>query len=548
MNFIEQCIENDIKNGLSRKKIRFRFPPEPNGYLHIGHLKAICINFELGNKYNAPVNLRFDDTNPVKEEKKFIDSIKEDIKWLGFNWDKESYASDYFDQLYIWAIELIKSGKAYIDDQSSEEIISQRKTPFENGINSPYRNRTIEENLFLFKEMKYGKRNCVLRAKINMNSTNMNMRDPIMYRTIYLDHHRTYNKWKIYPTYDWAHGQCDYIEGISHSICSLEFENHRPLYEWYLKQIYSISNIKSKQIEFSRLNITYSLTSKRKLEVLLQNKIVNDWDDPRMVTIAGLRRRGYTAESLKKFINCIGVTKRENLIDIDLLEFFVRKHLNKVALRMMAVIEPIKLIIINYPKNKIEFIETENNPEMKNLGTRKIPLTRELYIEKNDFMENCQDNFFRLSIGNEVRLKSAYIIKGESVIKNKDGKITTIFVSYDPKSKSGNQNQFSNKKIKSTLHWVSAKSNIPIEIRIYDKLFNHKNPEHDKKKHFMEFVNKDSLKIMKGFGEINLTNVNIDNPIQFQRLGYFIKDRDSTKNILIFNKTVSLRTKFKINH
>lgn len=548
MNFIEKGIENDIKDGFPRKKIRFRFPPEPNGYLHIGHVKAICINFELGNKYNAPVNLRFDDTNPATEEKKFINAIKYDIKWLGFHWDKESYASDYFYQLYLWAIELIKNQKAYIDDQSAQEILLQRKSPFEAGIESPYRNRTVKENLLFFEEMKIGQRNSVLRAKINMESTNMNMRDPIMYRVSFLKHHRTNNIWKIYPTYDWAHGQCDYIERISHSFCSLEFENHRPLYEWYLKQIYHISNISinTKQIEFSRLNVSYSVTSKRKLEILVKKNIVTGWDDPRMITISGLRRRGYTPESLKNFINRIGITKRNNLIDIELLEFFIRDHLNKIALRMMAVIDPIKLIIINYPKNKVEFIETENHPEIKKYKTRKIPFTRELYIEKNDFMEKNQTNFFRLSIGNEVRLKSAYIIKGESVIKDEYGNIVEIHASYNPKSKSGSLNQISNKKIKSTIHWVSAEYNIPIKIRIYDKLFYKKNPESNKEKCFTEFINTNSIKTMQGYGEVNLNTIEEGKAIQFQRLGYFIKDKDSTKFNLIFNKTVNLRSKYKI--
>lgn len=536
LNFIEKIIEEDIKNGLQKEKIRFRFSPDPNGCLHIGHIKAIYINFKLGEKYNAPVNLRFDNTNPVKEEKKFIDSIKEDIEWLGFHWDKELYASDHFNQLYLWAIELIKKEKAYIDDQTSKEITEQRKNPFEAGIESLYRNRSVKENLKLFERMKNGEGNSVLRAKIDMNSPNMNMRDPVMYRIIDKQYYQNQNMCKIYPTYDWAHGQSDYLEGISHSLCSLEFKNHRPLYEWYLEQIYEQGNLKSKQIEFSRLNVTYNITSKRKLKKLIEKKIITSWDDPRMPTISGLRRRGYTPESLRNFINRVGISKRDNLIDIALLEFSIREHLNKIANRYMAVLNPVELILTNYPQNQIEKIEIENNPEIKNSGIRTVSFSRELYIEREDFMENPTKNFFRLSIGNEVRLKSAYIIRAELIVKDKYGNISKIYATYDPESKSEIRPKISKRKIQGTLHWVSVKENIPIEVKIYDKLFNNQNPEFDKDKDFIKFINPNSLKIIRGFGEINLIKTTTKDPIQFQRLGYFIKDKESTENLLVFNK------------
>lgn len=541
LNFIEQIIEEDIKKGFPKEKIRFRFPPEPNGYLHIGHIKAICINFGLGKKYNAPVNLRFDDTNPIKEEHEFIESIKKDIKWLGFCWDKELYTSDYFEQLYLWSLELIKKGKAYIDDQTSEEITAQKKNPFESGIESPYRNRSVEKNLMLFERMKRGEGNSVLRAKIDMNSSNMNMRDPIMYRIIHAEHHRTQDKWKIYPMYDWAHGQSDYIEGISHSLCSLEFKNHRPLYEWYLKHVYKEGNVKNKQGEFARLNLTYTVISKRKLQKLVENKFVSGWDDPRMPTISGLRRRGYTPESLINFIGRIGVANRETLIHEELLKFSIREHLNKIATRYMAVLDPVKLIITNYPKNRIELINTENNPEIKNSGIRTIPFSRELYIERADFMENASKKFFRLSIGNEVRLKSAYIIKAESVLKDKYGNIMNIYATYDEESKSGRKTESSKRKVKGTLHWVSSKENIPLHVRVYDRLFNHETPDFEKERDFMEFLNPNSLKIVRGFGEINLKKATTERAVQFHRLGYFIKDKDSTPHDLIFNQTVELK-------
>ena len=440
LNFIEQIIDEDLAKGLSKDKLRFRFPPEPNGYLHIGHTKAICINFGLGEKYGAPVNLRFDDTNPEKEEQEFVDSIKADIDWLGFTYDQELYASDYFDQLYDWAVQMIKDGKAYVDEQPSKTITEQRKNPFEEGIESPFRNRPAAESLELFEQMRNGafeEGTMSLRAKIDMASPNMNMRDPVMYRILKRPHHRTGDQWKIYPMYDWAHGESDYIEQISHSLCSLEFENHRPLYDWYLDQVYDDEKVRNKQREFARMNVSYMITSKRKLQRLVAENAVTGWDDPRMPTISGMRRLGFTPTSIKNFIERVGVTKRENLIDIQLLEFFVREDLNKIATRVMAVVDPVKLVITNYPEDEEEWVETENNPEDENAGTRKVPFARELYIEKEDFKEEGNKKFFRLKLGGEVRLKSAYIIKAESVDKDENGEITTIYATYDPLSKSG---------------------------------------------------------------------------------------------------------------
>lgn len=548
LNFIEQIIEDDLANGLSKDKLRFRFPPEPNGYLHVGHTKAICINFGLGEKYNAPVNLRFDDTNPEKEEQEFVDSIKKDIDWLGFKYDKELYASDYFDDLYNWAVQMIKDGKAYIDEQKSEEITEQRKNPFEDGVESPYRNRPVEESLKLFEGMKNGEfevGTMSLRAKIDMKSPNMNMRDPVMYRILKKNHHRTGDKWKIYPMYDWAHGESDYLEQISHSLCSLEFENHRPLYDWYLDQIYKEGTVRNKQREFARMNVSYLITSKRKLQRLVAENVVTGWDDPRMPTISGMRRKGYTPNSIKNFIEKVGVAKRENLIDIALLEFCVREDLNKVAKRMMAVLDPVKLIIENYPEDKVEMLETENNPEDENAGTRQIPFGRELYIEKEDFREEANKKFFRLKLGGEVRLKSGYIIKAERVDKDENGEITTIYATYDEKSKSGSGTEESLRKVKGTLHWVSAKNALPIEVRMYERLFTVEQPDAEKETDFLEFVNPNSLKIINGFGEPNLKDVAVEEPLQFQRLGYFTKDRDSSENHLVFNQTVTLKDSFK---
>ena len=548
LNFIEQIIEEDLANGLSRDKIRFRFPPEPNGYLHIGHTKAICINFGLGEKYNAPVNLRFDDTNPEKEEQEFVDSIKKDVAWLGFKWDKELYASDYFQQLYDWAVQMIKDGKAYIDEQSSEVITEQRKNPAEPGIESPFRNRPIEESLNLFERMKNGEfeeGTMSLRAKIDMTSPNMNMRDPVMYRILKRPHHRTGTTWKIYPMYDWAHGESDYIEQISHSLCSLEFENHRPLYDWYLDQVYTEGTIRNKQREFARMNVTYMITSKRKLQRLVAEGVVTGWDDPRMPTVSGLRRKGYTPAAIRNFIEKVGVAKRENLIDIQLLEFCVREDLNKTAKRMMVVMNPVKLIIENYPEGKEEWLETENNPEDENAGMRKVPFSRELYIEREDFKEEADKKFFRLKLGSEVRLKSAYIIKAERIEKDENGVITTIYATYDEKSKSGSGTEESLRKVKGTLHWVSANHALPVEARVYDRLFTTEQPDAEKETDFLEFVNPESLKVVTAYAEPELKDVKVGEPLQFQRIGYFTKDQDSTDSKLVFNRTVTLKDSYK---
>lgn len=548
LNFIEQIIEEDLANGFSKDQLRFRFPPEPNGYLHVGHTKAICINFGLGEKYGAPVNLRFDDTNPEKEEQEFVDSIKADIDWLGFKYDKELYASDYFDQLYEWAVQMIKDGKAYVDEQSSEEITAQRKNPFEDGIDSPFRNRPTEESLELFEKMKNGEFDegtMSLRAKIDMTSPNMNMRDPVMYRILKRPHHRTGDKWKIYPMYDWAHGESDYIEQISHSLCSLEFENHRPLYDWYLDQVYDETKVRNKQREFARMNVSYMITSKRKLQRLVAEKAVTGWNDPRMPTISGMRRLGFTPKAIRNFIERVGVAKRENLIDIQLLEFFVREDLNKISTRVMAVVDPVRLVIENYPENGEEWLETENNPEDENAGTREIPFSGELYIEREDFKEEAGNKFFRLKIGGEVRLKSAYIIKAERVDKDENGEITTIYATYDPKSKSGSGTEESLRKVKGTLHWVTAKHALPVEVRIYDRLFTTPQPDAEKETDFMEFINPESLKTVQGFAEPSLKNAEIGEHYQFQRIGYFTKDQDSTGDRLVFNRTVTLKDGYK---
>ncbi|RLJ33448.1 glutaminyl-tRNA synthetase [Chryseobacterium sp. 7] len=548
LNFIEQIIEDDLANGLKRDQIRFRFPPEPNGYLHVGHTKAICINFGLGEKYNAPVNLRFDDTNPEKEEQEFVDSIMKDVEWLGFKWDKVLYASDYFQQLYDWAVQLIKEGKAYVDEQPSEVITEQRKNPAEPGIESPYRNRPVEESLDLFERMKNGEfesGSMSLRAKIDMVSPNMNMRDPVMYRILNKPHHRTGTAWKIYPMYDWAHGESDYIEQISHSLCSLEFENHRPLYNWYLDQVYEDGKVKNKQREFARMNVSYMITSKRKLQRLVAEGVVTGWDDPRMPTISGMRRKGYTPTSIRNFIDKVGVAKRENLIEIQLLDFCVREDLNKVAKRVMAVVDPVKLVIENYPEDKEEWLETENNPEQENAGTREVPFSRELYIEREDFKEEANNKFFRLKLGGEVRLKSAYIIKAERVEKDENGEITAIYATYDEKSRSGSGTEESLRKVKGTLHWVSAKHALPVEVRTYNHLFTVEQPDAEKDVDFLNFINPESIAIVKGFAEPSLKEVAVGEPLQFQRIGYFTKDQDSTDDALVFNRTVTLKDSFK---
>ena len=548
LNFIEQIIEEDLKNGLPKEKLRFRFPPEPNGYLHVGHTKAICINFGLGEKYGAPVNLRFDDTNPEKEEQEYVDSIKKDVEWLGFKWDKELYASDYFQQLYDWAVQMIKDGKAYVDEQPSEVITEQRKNPAEDGVESPYRNRPVEESLALFEKMKNGEfeeGTMSLRAKIDMTSPNMNMRDPVMYRILKRPHHRTGDSWKIYPMYDWAHGESDYLEQISHSLCSLEFENHRPLYDWYLDQVYESENIRNKQREFARMNVSYMITSKRKLLRLVNEGIVTGWDDPRMPTISGMRRRGFTPASIRNFIDRVGVAKRENLIDIQLLEFFVREDLNKIAKRMMVVVDPVKLIIENYPENQEEWFDTDNNPEDENAGTRKIPFSKEIYIEREDFREEANNKFFRLKLGGEVRLKSAYIIKATRVDKDENGEISTIYATYDPESKSGSGTEASLRKVKGTLHWVSAKHALSVDVRIYDRLFTVEQPDAEKETDFLDFINPDSLKTIQGFAEPALKEAEVGEPLQFQRIGYFTKDQDSTDEKLVFNRTVTLKDSYK---
>jgi glutaminyl-tRNA synthetase len=544
LNFIEQIIEEDLKNGLSTDKLRFRFPPEPNGYLHVGHASAICLNFGLGIDYKAPVNLRFDDTNPSKEEQEYVDAIKRDVEWLGFQWDKECYASDYFQQLYDWAVELIKKDKAYVDSQTSEEMAQQKGTPTQPGTNSPYRNRSIEENLDLFTRMKNGefeKGTHVLRAKISMGANNMLMRDPIIYRIMHAHHHRTGNDWCIYPMYDWAHGESDYLEQISHSFCTLEFLPHRELYDWFLNQIYDSTKVRPKQREFARRNLSHTVVSKRKLLQLVEEKHVTGWDDPRMSTISGMRRRGYTPNSIVNFANTIGIAKRDNLIDVSLLEFCVREDLNKITPRVMAVLDPVKLVITNYPEGQEEWLEAENNPEEEVMTYRKVPFSKELYIEREDFQEEAHKKFFRLTLGTEVRLKNAYIIKGESVIKDENGKITEIHVTYDVDSKSGSGTEASQRKVKGTIHWVSIPHAKEAEVRVYDRLFTNESPDKDKEVDFKEFINPNSLKVITGYVEPSLVTSRELDHFQFQRLGYFCVDRDSTAKKLVFNKTVGLR-------
>jgi glutaminyl-tRNA synthetase len=544
LNFIEQIIEEDLKKGLSINKLRFRFPPEPNGYLHVGHASAICLNFGLGIDYNAPVNLRFDDTNPSKEEQEYVDAIKKDVAWLGFQWDKECYASDYFQQLYDWAIVLINKGKAYVDNLSSEEIAKQKGTPTEPGVNSPNRDRSIEENLDLFERMKKGEfanGSYVLRAKIDMASSNMLLRDPLMYRIMHEHHHRTGNDWCIYPMYDWAHGESDYLEQISHSLCTLEFLPHRELYDWFLDQFYDDKLVRPKQREFARRNLSHTVVSKRKLMQLVEEKHVTAWDDPRMSTISGMRRRGYTPAAIRNFAKTIGIAKRTNLIDVSLLEFCVREDLNKVAPRVMAVLNPVKLVITNYPDDKEEWLEAENNPEEEVLTYRKVPFSKELYIEREDFQEEAHKKFFRLTLGTEVRLKNAYIIKGESVVKDANGNITEIYCTYDVDSKSGSGTEASQRKVKGTIHWVSIPHAKEAEVRVYDRLFTHENPDGNKEVDFKTFINPNSLEVIKGFVEPSLVASKQLDTFQFQRLGYFCVDKDSSVEKIVFNKTVGLR-------
>jgi glutaminyl-tRNA synthetase len=545
LNFIEHIIEEDLKNGFPKDKLRFRFPPEPNGYLHIGHAASICLNFGLGEKYNAPVNLRFDDTNPAKEEQEYVDAIKRDIAWLGFQWAKECYSSDYFQQLYDWAIHLIKEGKAYVDQQTSEEIAAQKGTPTTEGTDSPFRNRPIEESLDLFERMKNGEfaaGSYLLRAKIDMSSPNMHMRDPILYRIVNKPHHRTGSDWCIYPMYDWAHGQSDYVEQVSHSLCTLEFKAHRELYDWYLDQIYDSNLLRPKQREFARRNLSYTVMSKRKLLELVQKNIVSGWDDPRMPTISGLRRRGYTPDSIRKFSDLAGISKRDNVTDVSLLEFCIREDLNKTATRVMGVLNPVKLVITNYPEGKSEILQMENNPEQADSGTHDVPFSRELYIEREDFKEDGGKKFFRLSLGNEVRLKSAYIIKAESVVKDESGVIQEIHCTYDPESRSGSGTEASQRKVKGTLHWVSIEHTIQAEVREYDRLFLDEAPDSHEDKGFLDFINPESLKVISNaYLEPHLANATMDDKYQFQRLGYFTLDSDSKEGKLVFNKTVGLK-------
>ncbi|MBN1184125.1 MAG: glutamine--tRNA ligase/YqeY domain fusion protein [Bacteroidales bacterium] len=543
LNFIEQIIEEDIKNSKHNGQVYTRFPPEPNGYLHIGHAKSICLNFGLALKYKGKCNLRFDDTNPTTEDTEYVDSILEDVNWLGFQWEGEPrYASDYFEQLYEWAIKLIKKGKAYVCEMSADEISESRGTPTQPGKESPWRNRSVEENLDLFQRMRAGEfkdGQYLLRAKIDMTSPNMHMRDPVLYRIRHAHHHRTGDKWCIYPMYDYTHGQSDYLEGITHSICTLEFEVHRPLYDWCLDQLVE-GEYRPRQIEFARLNLSYTVMSKRKLQQLVREELVNGWDDPRMPTICGLRRRGYTPESIRKFAETVGIARRENIIDVALLEHCIREDLNKRAARIMAVLNPLKVVIENYPERKVEELTTENNPEDESRGTRIMYFSRELYIEKEDFMEDPPKKFFRLAPGQEVRLKSAYIIQCEKVIKDDNGNITELRCTYDPDTKSGEGKN--NRKVKGTLHWVSASQAMDAEVRLYDRLFMNETPDEvEEGKDFKSNLNPESLKVIQCKIEPSVKGAKPLASYQFQRLGYFCVDKDSIADKLVFNRTVTLK-------
>jgi glutaminyl-tRNA synthetase len=544
LNFIEHIIEEDLKNGFSKESLRFRFPPEPNGYLHIGHASSICLNFGLGDRYGAPVNLRFDDTNPAKEEQEYVDAIKKDVSWLGFEWDKECYASDYFQQLYDWAIQLIEQGKAYVDSQDAATIAEQKGTPTQKGSNSPFRDRSISENLQLFREMKAGVHESgahVLRAKISMGASNMLMRDPIIYRILHKSHHRTGNEWCIYPMYDWTHGESDYLEQVSHSFCTLEFAMHRELYDWFLDQVVEPNKVRPKQREFARRNFSHTVVSKRKLLQLVQEGVVNGWDDPRMPTISGLRRRGYTPESLVNFANTIGIAKRENVVDVSLLDFTLREHLNKVAPRVMGVLRPLKVEITNYPEDQSELLSAENNPEDPAADFREIPFSRHLFIEQEDFKEEANRKFFRLKLGGEVRLKNGYIIKAESCTKDTEGNVIAVQCTYDPLSKSGSGTEESLRKVKGTLHWVSQEEALEVQVRLYDRLFTDPTPDAHKEADFMDFVNPNSLEEITAYVEPSLASAKEGDHFQFQRMGYFVVDRDSTPQRLVFNKTTGLR-------
>ncbi len=542
LNFIEAIVEEDLRQGRDDGRVHTRFPPEPNGYLHIGHAKAICLDFGIAENYKGKCNLRFDDTNPTKEDVEYVDSIKEDIKWLGFDWEeREYYASDYFGQLFDFAVDLIKRGLAYVDDQSSEEMASQKKTPTEPGKHSPFRERSVEENLDLFQRMNAGEfpeGSRVLRAKIDMASPNMHMRDPVIYRILFHPHHRTGDTWKVYPMYDFAHGQSDYFEGVTHSLCTLEFEVHRPLYDWLVEKLMS-DNYRPRQTEFNRLNLSYTILSKRLLLELVEKKFVKGWDDPRMPTLTGLRRRGYTPESIRNFNDSIGYTKVMANNDVGLLEYAIREDLNKKAPRVMGVLNPLKLTITNYPEDKIEEMETINNPEDESMGSRTIPFSREIYIEKEDFMEEPPKKFFRLGPGREVRLKSAYIIKCDDYRKDEDGNVVEVYCTYDEATRSGGPE--ANRKVKGTLHWVSAKHAIEAEVRLFDRLFSDPEPAGHKDKSPIDFLNPDSLKVITGYLEPSLANAKPLDQVQFQRLGYFNVDPDSTPGKLVFNRTVTLR-------
>ena len=552
LNFVEQIVADDLKAGKNGGRLSTRFPPEPNGYLHIGHAKAICMDFGVAEKFGGTCNLRFDDTNPVKEDVEYVDSIREDIHWLGFDWgDREYYASDYFLQLYELAIRMIKEGKAYVDEQTSEQIAEQKGTPTQPGVESPYRNRPVEENLDLFQRMNAGEfeeGSMVLRAKIDMASSNMHFRDPIMYRIIKHPHHRTGDKWKVYPMYDFAHGQSDYFEGVTHSICTLEFVPHRPLYEYFVKELADESYC-PRQIEFNRLNLTYTVLSKRKLLQLVKEGLVDGWDDPRMPTISGLRRRGYTPESIKSFINRIGYTKYEAVNDISLLEYSIREDLNRHATRVCAVINPVKVVITNYPEDLTEYMEMENNPEYSQAGTHKMPFSRELYIERDDFMENPPKKFFRMTPGGEVRLKGAYIVKCTGCKKDADGNVEEIYCEYDADTKSGMPGSM--RKVKGTLHWVSARHCMDAEVRLYDRLFNVENASEVKDRDFHELLNPDSMKVVEHakIEPFLAENAKPGDHFQFQRIGYFTPDKkDSRPEHLVFNRTITLKDSWqKIN-
>ncbi len=544
LNFIEHIIEEDLKDGYSINELKFRFPPEPNGYLHIGHASSICLNFGLGERYQAPVNLRFDDTNPVKEEKAYVDAIKRDVEWLGFHWAKECYASDYFQQLYDWALVLINQGKAYVDSQTSEAMATQKGTPTEPGTPSPYRDRSVQENLELFDRMKKGEfkeGQHVLRAKIDMAATNMLMRDPIIYRVLHSDHHRTGSDWCIYPMYDWTHGQSDYIEQVSHSLCTLEFLPHRELYDWCLDQLVDNTLPRPKQREFARRNLSHTVVSKRKLLRLVEEGVVKGWDDPRMPTISGMRRRGYPPAAIRNFADTVGIAKRENLVDVSVLEHHVRDELNRTAPRIMGVLNPLKVVITNYPEGEEEWLDAENNPEDENAGYRKVPFSRELFIEQEDFREEANRKFFRLKLGGEVRLKNGYIIKAESCTKDEEGNIVEVQCTYDPLSKSGSGTPESLRKVKGTLHWVSVTHSIESEVRLYDRLFLDENPDGHKDKDFMEYINPGSLQVITGFLEPSVKSAQSGDQFQFQRLGYFNIDETATPEKLVFNRTVGLR-------